>query len=118
MLAIDTLSHVSYMAGLLQETQGHFWTAVICLGRHCVVGGQWQCFLESLRWASPLGPCGHVTPPIEHAIPVEHKCATLWLCALLQILGWRLQLLSYAPSDLYVRSGDVNGFASFAAQST
>ena len=30
-------------------------------------------------------------------------------------LHWDVQLLSYAPSDLYVASGDVNGFAAFAA---
>jgi hypothetical protein len=33
----------------------------------------------------------------------------------LQALGWTLELLSYAPSDLYVQSGNVNGFAAFAA---
>ena len=32
-----------------------------------------------------------------------------------QVLHWDLELLSYAPSDLYVQSGDINGFASFAA---
>ncbi|KAL4421441.1 hypothetical protein ABPG75_010732 [Micractinium tetrahymenae] len=30
-------------------------------------------------------------------------------------LGWSIELLSYAPSDLYVQTGDVNGFAAFAA---
>lgn len=35
--------------------------------------------------------------------------------ALLQELGWSIELLSYAPSDLYVQTGDINGFAAFAA---
>lgn len=30
-------------------------------------------------------------------------------------LGWSIELLSYAPSDLYVQTGDINGFAAFAA---
>lgn len=34
---------------------------------------------------------------------------------LLQELGWSIELLSYAPSDLYVQTSDINGFAAFAA---
>lgn len=37
------------------------------------------------------------------------------LAAVLQALGWTIELLSYAPSDLYVQSGNINGFAAFAA---
>ncbi|EFN54619.1 hypothetical protein CHLNCDRAFT_135146 [Chlorella variabilis] len=32
-----------------------------------------------------------------------------------QDLGWSLELLAYAPSDLYVSTGDINGFAAFSA---
>ena len=32
-----------------------------------------------------------------------------------QASGWEVELLSYAPSDLYVSSGNINGFAAFAA---
>lgn len=38
---------------------------------------------------------------------------------LLQALGWSIQLVSYAPSDLFVESVSINGFAAFVAwQST
>lgn len=29
--------------------------------------------------------------------------------------GWHVELLSYAPSDLFVQSGNINGFAAFVA---
>ncbi len=35
-----------------------------------------------------------------------------------QAAGWQVELLSYAPSDLYVSSGNINGFAAFAAWQT
>ena len=45
-------------------------------------------------------------------------CPPLARLSRVQAAGWEVELLSYAPSDLYVTSGNINGFASFAAWQT
>ena len=65
--------------------------------------------------ASPCGmTCSRKRACHLALLPQRLPACEYGLCCL-QALGWTLELLCYAPSDLYVQSGNVNGFAAFAA---
>ncbi|GAB4822209.1 hypothetical protein N2152v2_009255 [Parachlorella kessleri] len=66
---------------------------------HAIEAGSAQAFIN-LCEAAGTSLCGRW--PVAVLMRVAEK------------LHWDLQLLSYAPSDLYVQSQDINGFACFA----